>query len=274
MSDTGFRFEGFASPRTARGQAGAYGEPPWRMTGRVLTVWLRLGNPEEALAHVPPPLDVVDDPVVRVRFWDIQHDAGFGDSTPARDPLGASFREVVFAIPVRFGDRTGEYPVHGYSDDPVYTAWAREVIGWPLKGGRVILSEPWRDEELRAGTELTGLLERGGRSLLEVRTRVTGRVPESKLPTESNKWFTYKVVPRADGPGLAVHQLVMGGPEHIQRGEVWALDLREIRFGGGPNDELQYFEPGDFVRADYWPNVSLSVGYGEILADLLDGDAL
>src|SRR5687768_10300236 len=66
---------GSGAPITSRGRTAAYAPPPWRMRGRTLALWYRLVEPDEARRHVPSVLEMDDDPVVRARFWDMEHDA-------------------------------------------------------------------------------------------------------------------------------------------------------------------------------------------------------
>ena len=106
--DGRMRMPGSGMPITARGRSAAYAPPPWKMRGRTLALWYRLADPEEARRHVPAAVEMEDDPVVRARFWDMEHDAlivGADGERPWR-----RFREAVVAFPVRYGDGERRLP--------------------------------------------------------------------------------------------------------------------------------------------------------------------
>lgn len=208
------------------------------------------------------------DPIVRARFWDLVHDAGSGaDLRAAPSTATAPIRvaEAVVAFPVAFGSVGGDYTAHMYADDPVYTAFGREVMGWPLKAGDVTLS-PVPEGDLRAGIRLTGRLERDGDALMEAALTLDEPLPDAERPTDLPRWLSWKVVPRVDRPGDALRQLVQTGPVRIDRGPIWRAQ-GELSFGNGPSDELEFLRPREVVAAQYWSHVDLSVGYGHVLAE-------
>lgn len=263
MSDP---LSGYGPPRTVRGRSQAYGPPPWHMAGRTLAMWFRLADPEEARRHVPDGLTMDDDPIVRARFWDLVHDAGLGDETRSTDTGQTRVAEAVVAFPVSFGDVTGDYTAHMYADDPVYTAFGREVMGWPLKSGTVVVSPPSPDAELRPGVRLTARLERHGGRLMSAALTLLEPLPDPERPTGLPRWLTWKIVPRVDGPGDAIRQLVQTGPTRIGWGPIWRAS-GDLSFGSGPQDELEFLQPREVVAAQYWSSVDLAVGFGRVLAE-------
>lgn len=260
------RFGGYGTPRTARGRSQAYGPPPWHLAGRALALWFRLVDPAEARRHVPPLLEMADDPVVRARFWDLAHDSGMPDGRAAGEPLPTRVAEAVVAFPVAYSGVGGDYTVHMYTDDPVYTAFGREVMGWPLKHGRIVVSGPPPAAGLERGVTISAHLERDDRVLMSAALTLTEPLPDGERPTQLPRWLTQKLVPRADGNGDAIRQLVQTGPERAEWGPVWRAE-GELRFADGPNDELGFLAPREIVAAQYWSKIDLSVGYGRILLD-------
>jgi acetoacetate decarboxylase len=262
---------GFGSPQTVRGQSVAYGPPPWRMSGRTLALWYRLADPAEARRHVPDFLELDEDPVVRVRFWDMVHDAGLGPDVPGTNPEFGEFREAVVVFPVRVSLASGEllsgdFTTYMYSDDPTYTAFGREVMGWPVRHGRIHLSRPW-GETLGAGVKLTGLLERQGRGIMRTTFELTELAPATGSRAPLPTWISLKVVPAIDGPRPALRQLVRSGPERLDRGPVWLANA-VLEMGDSPNDELAFLRPRSIERAEYWSAVDVTVGWGRVLAEV------
>ena len=258
-------FKGYGSPQTQRGLASPYGPPPWHMRGRVFTIWYRLADPDEARRHIAPPLRVPEDPVCRARFYDLIHDAGKGDAWTSQNPEQAQFHEAVVAIETHYGDLEGDYSIHSYSDEATYIAWAREVIGWPVKSGKIVMSRPWQDEA--PGVTITGMLERFGRCLMTASVTLTERLPAPDQPAGLPNWFTYKVISSAEREQPEICQLILGGPVRAESGPIWSATAT-LEIGEGPNDELHFLRPREILSADYRPQVDLSVGYGRILERL------
>jgi acetoacetate decarboxylase len=257
---------GSGTPFTERGQAVAYGPPPWRMQGRTLALWYRLADPDEARRHVPRPLEVDDDPIVRARFWDMTHDAVPSGDSPG--PRWTPFHEAVVAFPVSLGAISGDYPTYMYADDFAYTAFGREVMGWPVRDGRIEV-ESGAGAVRDAGQRLTGRLFRHGHMVMEMGMELTGRRLEVD-DTEPPRWLAIKSIPDVRGPGHVVSQLVVTGPERIHARTVWE-GAGTLAFHAGPNDELHHLAPREIVRAQLWDEVDLTVGWGRVLQDLGDG---
>ena len=254
---------GSGMPITSRGRSAAYAPPPWRMRGRTLALWYRLADPDEARRHVPAYLDLDDDPIVRARFWDMEHDAvpyGADGGRPWR-----RFREAVVAFPVRHGDVVGDLPTYMYADDVVYTLFGREVMGWPVRDGAIHV-DPEPDGGPGAGVRLAGRLVRDGRAIMSAEVTLTG----DEVPVDDAtppRWLATKIITDVTGPQAAIAQLVATGPERIHERRVWSADAR-LSFAEAPNDELHVLAPREIVRAQYWSGVRLTIGWGEVLADL------
>lgn len=252
-------------PRTQRGIASAYGSAPWHLSGRVLTVWYHLADPDEAQRHIAPPLEVPDNPLCRARFYELIMDAGYGDAIVSANPEQSQFFEAVIAVECSYQGLRGDYSVHMYSDNATYIAWSREVIGWPLKAGQVTITKPWKPHQLESGVTITGSLERFGSRVMTAHVTLTE--PQATQPTELPNWFTYKIIPSIEGKQLDVHQLVVAGPSRVEVNTIWnatgTLELPETS-----HDELHFLRPGDIVAADYVPFIDLTVGYGKVLERL------
>ncbi len=204
-----------------------------------------------------------DDPIVRARFWDMRHDAlrsvGVGQSG------WTTFREAVIAFPVRRGAVTGDYPTYMYADDFAYTAMGREVMGWPVRDGRIEIGpEPGGGPVL--GTTIGASLTRGGIEVMHIDLRVTGD-PKPDTDTHPPRWLATKIIPDATRPLAVVAQLLETGPERIHQRTIWPADAT-LRLGEGPGDELHHLRPREIVAAEYWNEVDLTIGWATVLDEL------
>lgn len=270
MSDEGVTRirPGSGTPFTASGRSIGYRPPPWAMRGRALALWFRLADPEEARRHVPPGVEMDEDPIVRARFWDLEHDAAgpAGDAVRPEAQAWTPIREAVVAFPVRFGSVSGDLPTYMYADDFIYTAMGREVMGWPVRDGSITFDAAAGTPA--AGTVITAQLSRHDRLLMQIELTLTGEL----LPGDNRppRWLASKVIPDVAHPRAAVAQLVATGPERIHHRDVWDA-TGTLVFGESDTDELHYLVPREIVAAQYWANVELTIGWGEVLAELDDG---
>jgi acetoacetate decarboxylase len=233
------------------------------MRGRTLALWFKLVDPDEARRHVPGSLEMEEDPVVRARFWDMEHDALTGPSGSARP--WQPFREAVVAFPVRHRNVSGDYPTYMYADDFTYMAFGREVMGWPVRDGHIEI-DPEPPGGPASGLRLSGSLRRDERTIMTASIELTGAevAVDNSVPP---KWLATKVITGVAGPRAQVGQLVATGPERIHSRRVWQA-LGSLAFGEGILDELDGLAPREVVDAQYWTDVGLTVGWGEVLEEV------
>ncbi|MFN8619144.1 MAG: acetoacetate decarboxylase family protein [Chloroflexota bacterium] len=258
---------GSGIPYTASGRSIGYRPPPWGMRGRTLAVWYRLADPDEARRHLPPGVEIDPDPLVRVRFWDLEHDAAGPALDEDRTEVWTPIREAVVAFPVRYGGISADLPAYMYADDPIYIAMGRELMGWPVRGA-VIELDPEPAGGPHAGMQVHARMLRGDIAVMEATLTVEGSPTRDVLPPPP-RWLAEKVIGRVDGPGVAISQLVSTGPERIDHRDVWPASAT-LTFREAPRDELTVLAPREIVKAEYWADVAISVGWGEVLAELGD----
>jgi acetoacetate decarboxylase len=264
---------GSGTPFTSSGRSIGYRPPPWRMRGRAIALWYRLADPDEARRHVPPWVNMDDDPIVRARFWDLEHDAAGPQRPDDVPPRWTAIREAVVAFPVRHGAVSGDLPTYMLADDPVYIAMGRELMGWPVRGGIITfegapgsVADPGTPA---AGTHVTASLVRDGQEVMRAAVTLTGTMERDHRPTPP-RWLAEKVIGHVDRPGAAIAQLVATGPEWIERRDRWAAN-GSLSFGESPADELGVLGPREIVAAELWTDLDLAIGWGEVLAELGDG---
>jgi hypothetical protein len=244
-----------------------YGSPPWHLAGRAISILCRLDDPDEARKHVPGVLEMEADPIVRVRFWDLIHDSGFADVRPTDDPAMTAVREAVVAFPVRYQGIEGDHPAYMYADDPIYSAFGRETMGWPLRDAQVHVAGPSPGAGLGLGTVLRASLERHGRRLMQVAItlREDGR-DEGDVATPP-RWYAIRTIPGLEGPAESIRELALTGPSRFRRGRVHSADA-VVEVDPGVHNELGWFRPREIAGAELWSAVDLTIGYGRSLADL------
>lgn len=237
------------------------------MAGRAIAVWLRLSVPSAARQLVPAILDVPDDPVVRLRFWDLAHDAGRGREATLTNPEMTGFKEVALAFPASFRGLHGDFTKYIYADDPTYTAFGREVMGWPVRHGKIMIGKPWPGAPLAAGQQFVGYLERNGSRLVSTAVTLRSPIPQSNYPTGLPVWFSAKSIPNVSGLIPVVSQLVRSGPSAMQQGEIWEATA-SVAIASSPTDDLKLFESFEVVAAQYWTDLDLTISDGEVLAEI------
>jgi len=221
------------------------------MRGRTLSLQYRLLDPDEARRHVPGGVEMDDDPIVRARIWDMEHDGLTPPGGPAR---WTRFREVVIAFPVRYGEFSGDHPTYMYADEFSYTAMGREVMGWPVRDASVEV-DPEPSGGLAAGTVITGRSWRGGEEIMRLDLVLDGR-HEVTSDDHPGQWLSTKIVPDvANVTRAALAQLVWSGPTRIERRVKWEASAT-LTLPETTTEELHYLRPRGVVHAEYWADSS------------------
>lgn len=161
----------------------AWADPPWQLTGRVVTTWFDVprAQVEQVLS---PSLWPAEAPTVRarLRFYNIAFTA-LADT--ARAPWLASegrFREAVIAFQASAGSLNGEVSLFMWTDSDPYLMWGREVFGWPLLRGRIDLAGPLWESQTLLGSRGTATLSVPDGSIALAIGDVTNEVKEKRAP--------------------------------------------------------------------------------------------
>ena len=196
-------------------------------------------------------------------MWDLRHN---GDASRASHSaeVAIPIREAVIAIPVRFGAQKADYLSVMYADEPVYVAFGREMMGWPLHQARVTVTSSEGGPTV-SGTKISATAILGQRSLVSVNLTLTGSVTTDDPGLPLPRWMSVKSIPRVDKPGEVVRELTLTGPSAFSRGGVHpAVASLDISSGSG----LDWLQPREVVDAALWSDINVMIGYGQILADL------
>lgn len=166
------------------------------------------------------------------------------------------YKAAGIVIPCRYGDIVGSHIVCEYVTTDVALAMAREVWGYPKKMAEIAFDEGEKG--------VRGHVQRDGIRLMEFAFEQGG--PEPQRPQVMPR-LQHKIIPRADGQGADVDQIVLNTVDdqqiHCQRPGTALVVLRD-----SPQDPWADFGPvvvtgAEFVVADF------TVGYCRIIRDRL-----
>ena len=235
----------FAMPLTQP----AYPPGPYRFYDREFLIITYRTDREKLAALVPEPLEVVSD-LVKFEFIRMPDSTAFGDYTEAGQ-----------VIPVRFGERTGNYTLNMFLNDHSPIAAGRELWGFPKK-----LAGP----TLRVETDtLVGTLDygpirvaTGTMGFKHKEADALGTLRELSAPN-----YLLKLIPHVDGTPR-ICELVEYHLEDIQLKGVWsgpgALSLHAHALA--PVAELPVLEVVSTVHLV----ADLTLGLGQVVLDYLE----
>jgi acetoacetate decarboxylase len=212
-----------------------------------LVLWSAV--PEAVARFLPEPLEP----------WPEGRCAAAGLEVPFSSSYGP-FEEAFLLLACRFRNQPGYYCSHVFHNGPAGIAAGREIYGTPKLYARIAVT--------RSGRAMTTEAALDGVPVMRVTTVTDAEVPAPDLPALVPSW-RLKLIPRADGPGPALKQLIdCGGTTRDQvvhfagrgRGTVW--------FGATPTADLTPLAPVAQSEAFYF-ETSYSEHWGQIAYDFL-----
>jgi acetoacetate decarboxylase len=109
------------------------------------------------------------------------------------------FQETFLVLKCKFREEAGYYCSHMFHNGPSGIAAGREIYGTP----KIYASMSVR----QAGRSMLSEASMGGVQVLRLSTITEQVVPSSTMPPLTPAW-RLKVIPRADGPGPAIKQII------------------------------------------------------------------
>ena len=216
-------------------------------------VWFQFvffeADPDAVSRFLPDPLQASPDGLC----------GAVGIKVPFSSAYGA-FNEAGLMLRCSFRGQAGWYWSHVWHDGPAGIAAGREIYGTP----KIFTSLDIRKSERTMFTQ--GVM--GEVPVVTISSTIEDLVAEDVLPSMSPAW-RLKIIPRADGPGPAIKQLIDGtaasldlkmGPVYRGRGTV--------AFEPSPLCDVTALRPRSFGDAYYF-EADYSEGYATIAHDYL-----
>jgi Acetoacetate decarboxylase (ADC) len=185
-------------------------DPPWVMTGRVLTTWFEA--PWAVLAaSMSPELWPKHTPRIRIRlrFYELRFRTLGRNEGQALAPAEGPFRECAVGFPARARGMDGEASLFLWTESDTYLMWAREAFGWPVARGRIELSGSIWTSSALAGTSGVARLEDAWGSAAIARAEVQERAGQG---SPAALWFTPRRVLRRAGLDGDLRELLVVRP--------------------------------------------------------------
>ncbi len=170
------------------------------------------------------------------------------------------FGEGAVWLHARFRGEDGWYLPVIWHDGPAGIAAGREIYGAPKVFAAIATGfegPTWR-------TTVT----MGGLPVFSIGVTLDARVDPAAVPGVAPDW-RLKAIPRADGPGLAVHQLVDASAAGQDASVAAAFRGRgSVTFGASPLCDLTSLGASHEGEA-HWTESSFREGYGRLVHDFL-----
>ncbi len=205
--------------------------------------------PESVAQFLPEPLDAADTGLCVAGGIEIPYSSSYG-----------SFEESFLMLQCRFRSQRGFYCSHVFHNGPAGIAAGREIYGTPKVYAQLKVE--------RAGDSMRTETVYGGAGTLTISTETPATAQPGDIPSLAPAW-RLKIIPRADGPGPALKQLI--DCRNVMR-EVTYGRVRggrgTVKMGGPAACDLTPLQPLSYREAFYL-ELSYAEGYAEIAYDYL-----
>jgi len=204
---------------------------------------------EAVSEFLPEPLIAADDGLCVAGGIDVPFCTSYG-----------SFQESLLLMKCCFRSKEGFYCSHVFHNGPAGIAAGREIYGTPKVFAEVQIQNS--GPTLRTESSFAGV------SILQISSTMQENTGQAAMPVLVPAW-RLKIIPRADGPGPAIKQLIdctkvtQDLEIHFQ-----AKGQGRIALGASPLCDLTPLVPIRYSSA-YYIECSYSEGYAEVAHDYL-----
>ena len=204
-------------------------------------------SPEEIRRVLPEPLEASDSGLCVAAGLVIPYSSSYG-----------AFEESFLMLECRFRGRSGFYCSHVFHNGPAGIAAGREIYGTP----KVYADLNVQRDGARMRTETVY----DGSRILTISSETPTLAEPAAIPVLSPGW-RLKIIPRADGPGPALKQLI--DCTNVMRDVTHHQVLRgsgTVTLGKSSSCDLTPLVPQSYSEA-FCLELSYSEGYAEIVYD-------
>lgn len=181
----------------------------------------------------------------------------FGIDVPFSSSYGP-FHESGLQIKVNFRGQSGFYNSHLYLDNVPAICSGRERWGAPKEYAAVSFEQH--------NNILVSRTIKDGVNIMTITSELGApTTPEALIPMFPS--YRLKLIPRADGPGPAIKQIVTAAPQDVTTHLLYQ-GSGTVTFGATANSDLRPFGPLKEVAA-FYQVASYTETYGEIVYDYL-----
>lgn len=168
------------------------------------------------------------------------------------------FHEAGLSVRCSFRGESAFFNSHLYLDNVAAICAGREIWGAPKEYAEV-------DIEMHRNMVYSQTIKEGIPIMTLTSDVSRPATEEEMIPMFPS--YRLKLIPRADGPGPAIKQIVNASPEDTVTTKLYKGNGM-IDFGRSANSDLSVFEPQEIIGAFYQVS-SYSEVYGEIVYDYL-----
>jgi acetoacetate decarboxylase len=226
-----------------------YPPPPAVYRNVKFQVLLFRARVEAVRPFLPEPLEAAPDGMCMAAGLEIPFCSSYGP-----------FLEAFLQFKCAFRGQEGYYCSHVFHNGPAGIAAGREIYGTPKLYSD--LSVRYEDRAMTTEARL------GGMRVLRLSTFTAQAISSDLLPSFAPLW-RLKCIPRADGPGPALKQLIDGSKAaHDATVHFCARGTGVLSPGASPFLDLTPLQPVAYGEAYYF-ETSYSESYAEIVYDYL-----
>ncbi len=206
-------------------------------------------SPQAVEAMLPEPLKPSDEGLCVAGGIDVPFCTSYG-----------AFQESLILMKCRFQQQEGFYCSHVFHNGPAGIAAGREIYGTP----KVYADVTFQQLERTVRTETSF----AGAPLLSIHSTVEKSSPADSIPSMVPAW-RLKIIPRADGPGPAIKQLIDCTNVTQNLTIHFAAEGKgHLQLGRSPVFDLASLAPVCYGKAFYM-ECSYAEGYARIVYDYL-----
>ena len=227
----------------------AYPPPPAHYRDVTLQLVPFQAAPDAVQRYLPEPLTADPDGMCMAAGLDVGFCTSYG-----------SFQEAFLVLHCRFRDQVGYFCSHVFHNGPAGIAAGREIYGTP----KVYAAVTVRRHERSMVTEA----HLGGVRVIQVASVSDEVARADSLPSLTPSW-RLKVIPRADGPGLALKQLIdCSATMQDLQVHFAARGQGTVALAAAPDCDLTPLAPLSYRQAAYL-ECDYTEGYAAIAHDYL-----